>query len=218
MKPLKASLGLYVGAGLALVSMVAMPLIASAESLTRQLEYGMSGADVSVLQTFLARDTSIYPEGLVTGYFGSLTKAAVSNFQARNGIAVVGRVGPVTMAAINAQMGGGSTVGWDRRAPTIYSLNVNPGSSSATLTWNTDEGASGIIYYSGSPLVVTEANATMGVNVSGATLLTSTDLRTSHSGTLTGLSANATYYYVVYVRDASGNVSVSPQSTFKTAN
>src|SRR6185436_11962914 len=84
------------------LAMVALPLVASAATLDRQLEFGMSGSDVSTLQTFLALDTSIYPQGLVTGYFGPLTRAAVINFQAKNGIATVGRVGPITLVALNS--------------------------------------------------------------------------------------------------------------------
>ncbi len=41
--------------------------------------------DVADLQTYLMYEGS-YPEGLVTGYFGNLTKAAVKRFQAKYGI------------------------------------------------------------------------------------------------------------------------------------
>ncbi len=187
--------------------------IARAETLSRQLELGMSGSDVSSLQIFLAADSSIYPQGLITGYFGFLTKAAVSNFQSRNGIATVGRVGPVTLAAINAQMNGNMA---DKYAPTISSLSVNVSNTSAAFSWNTSENSAAIIYYSTSPLAMTEANANSGVTVSGTSLLVHTDLRTSHAATLTGLFPNATYYYVVYVRDGSGNESVTWPSTFHT--
>jgi hypothetical protein len=76
-------------------------------SINSQLEIGMSGPAVTQLQTFLAMDSSIYPEGLVTGYFGSLTRAAVLRFQARYGIDQVGRVGPQTLARINAFIASG---------------------------------------------------------------------------------------------------------------
>ncbi len=50
-------------------------------SLENNLQYNDRGEDVSLLQEWLANDASVYPEALVTGYFGPLTKAAVSRFQ-----------------------------------------------------------------------------------------------------------------------------------------
>jgi peptidoglycan hydrolase-like protein with peptidoglycan-binding domain len=60
---------------------------------------------VALLQTILADHDSVYPEKLVTGYFGSLTKTAVSRFQEMNGLAAVGRVGPLTLRKLNEVMG-----------------------------------------------------------------------------------------------------------------
>jgi len=209
--PLKLSIGLTI----ATFVLLSVPEVGNA-MLTRQLEITMSGADVGELQTFLAKDNTIYPEGLVTSYFGPLTKTAVTNFQARNGIATVGRVGPITLLAINNQMNGG--FGTDRNAPTISSINVKTTSSSANIAWNTNENASALIYYSAVPLAITEANSVMGVNISGSTLLVHTNLQSMHVGNITGLQSNTTYYYVVYVRDGSGNVSVTNMSTFRTTN
>ena len=45
------------------------------------LKVGSRGTEVTALQTCLARDPEIYPEGKITGYFGSQTKAAVIRFQ-----------------------------------------------------------------------------------------------------------------------------------------
>lgn len=70
-------------------------------TLTRQLREGMQGEDVKLLQQTLATDPEIYPEGLVTGYFGPLTKGAVKRFQAKAGIEQVGSVGPQTLERIN---------------------------------------------------------------------------------------------------------------------
>ncbi len=75
---------------------------------SRSLRRGLSGDDVSRLQQFLARDSSIYPEGIVSGYFGILTERAVQRWQARNeivtsGIPAItgfGVVGPRTLAAM----------------------------------------------------------------------------------------------------------------------
>ena len=54
--------------------------------LERALERGMTGEDVRYLQEFLKEDPTIYPEGLVTGFFGPLTEAAIIRFQERNGL------------------------------------------------------------------------------------------------------------------------------------
>ncbi len=185
-------------------------------ALTRQLEIGDSGADVSSLQTFLAQDPTIYPQGLVTGYFGTLTKAAVSNFQAKNGIATVGRVGPVTLAAINAQMSGGGSVGGDVTAPTIWAITPAVGRNSASIQWNTNEQAAGIVYYGTTWPSLSDSPT--DVTIGGTSAMTDTMLRVTQNVSISGLQPNTTYYYVLYARDASGNVQVTWPSSFKTTN
>jgi hypothetical protein len=59
----------------------------------KQLKYGISGADVKLLQTLLSRDSSVYPEGLATGYFGNVTKKAVQKFQEKYKITSIGKTG-----------------------------------------------------------------------------------------------------------------------------
>ncbi|MDB5265264.1 MAG: hypothetical protein JWN64_835 [Parcubacteria group bacterium] len=66
-----------------------------------------TGGEVSKLQTLLAKDSSIYPEGKVTGNFGPATDRALKLFQVKNGIAKAGGagyglVGPMTRAALLA--------------------------------------------------------------------------------------------------------------------
>jgi len=69
--------------------------------LTQQLRKGMRGEDIFLLQEMLATDPEIYPEGLVTGYFGPLTEKAVKKFQKKMGVEEVGLVGPKTLSKIN---------------------------------------------------------------------------------------------------------------------
>lgn len=69
------------------------------------LALGVQNGDVRKLQELLAQDPSIYPEGLVTGYFGSLTQAAVKRFQTKYGLPPSGRVGPLTRAKLNEIFG-----------------------------------------------------------------------------------------------------------------
>jgi len=76
------------------------------EKLTKSLKLGAEGKEVETLQKFLKQDPGIYPEGKVTGYYGSLTEKAVKKFQQKNGIESVGTVGPITMTKINEIIGG----------------------------------------------------------------------------------------------------------------
>ena len=68
---------------------------------TRGLQRGASGEEVRELQAFLKRFPDIYPEGLVTGYFGSLTETALKRWQERQGLEAAGVVGPKTRAKLN---------------------------------------------------------------------------------------------------------------------
>jgi len=52
--------------------------------LTKTLKLGMTDAEVSKLQSFLKTMPDVYPEGLVTGYYGQLTAKAVKKFQEKN--------------------------------------------------------------------------------------------------------------------------------------
>lgn len=65
------------------------------------LSLGSSGDDVKALQTLLASDTNIFPEGLITGHFGKATEKAVKRFQKERGLSQVGRVGPKTRELLN---------------------------------------------------------------------------------------------------------------------
>lgn len=78
--------------------------------LTGPFSFGMTSTQVRVLQEYLAKDSAIYPEGLVTGYYGELTKKAVARFQDRFGLATpqddfYGLAGPQTRAKISSTLG-----------------------------------------------------------------------------------------------------------------
>jgi hypothetical protein len=81
--------------------------ITSAGKITRGWALGQTGEEVKIIQTILAKDKAIYPEGKITGYFDAATLAAVQKFQvkygiAKPGIAGYGYVGPLTRAKMNA--------------------------------------------------------------------------------------------------------------------
>jgi len=79
---------------------------------TQSLHKGLfDHPEVTKLQQFLAKDSDIYPEGYVTGYFGPLTLLAVQRFQLKHAIVAspedpgYGFVGPKTRAKLNVLVG-----------------------------------------------------------------------------------------------------------------
>jgi peptidoglycan hydrolase-like protein with peptidoglycan-binding domain len=198
-------------------ALLASPAFA-ATNLSMQLDQGMTNQDVTTLQTFLAEDTTIYPQGLVTGYFGPLTFAAVSNFQARNGLPTVGRVGPLTLAAINAQInsatavntieGAGKAINVGSVQPVLSNITATPTANSAIISWNSNVAATARVMYS----------AQYPFNYNTVPSVTSNaGLSTNQSVTLTNLQSNTTYYFVAESLDPTGNFSWSYNgATFKT--
>jgi len=78
----------------------------TAAKITRTWTFGQTGEEIKNVQTILAKDAAVYPEGQITGYFGPLTLAAVQKFQLKHGIAKAsdlgfGIVGPATRAKLS---------------------------------------------------------------------------------------------------------------------
>ena len=221
--------------------------------LIRQLRQGMTGEDVKLLQEILATDLDVYPEGLVTGYFGQLTEKAVKRFQKIAGIEQVGVVGPKTLARINELLeegagksgkvppglliaqgirkkldfdpqplpgqkfppgiakkldGGPTPLDEDITPPVISEITVTEiTATSAKITWLTDEEADSKVWYdTATPLVVDDTTP----------LESSADLVLNHEITLSGLSPNTPYYYLVSSSDEEGNYEISLEETFTT--
>jgi hypothetical protein len=64
------------------------------------LQKGVSNADVSTLQTMLKTSPAIYPAGLVTGYYGAATEAAVKKLQEKYGLPQTGIVDSATQSVM----------------------------------------------------------------------------------------------------------------------
>ena len=64
--------------------------------LKENITEGTDDADVKRIQEILATDSTIYPEGKVTGYFGPLTKEAIKRFQVRHELEVTGTIDEAT--------------------------------------------------------------------------------------------------------------------------
>ncbi|MEN9560937.1 MAG: hypothetical protein RIQ56_210 [Candidatus Parcubacteria bacterium] len=142
------------GAGVPAASSAACPNIG------RVLKKGSSGDDVRRLQQFLAQDPSVYPEGTASGYFGSLTEAAVKRWQVKYNIVSAGTsestgygvVGPRTSAAIALLCSTGGGVAGGASSPVGGFIQVSPVGGNAPLTVNvqatvnTTNSCSGTIY------------------------------------------------------------------------
>ncbi len=204
-------LGIAIGTVIALVT--GSTMFVYADSLTRQLQIGMSGTDVGVLQSFLARDASIYPQALVTNYFGALTRAAVMRYQARNGIASVGRVGPQTLAFINQQMNNlGGNVTSSTVKPITNVTVTNGGSGNANITWTTPNLTRAVVYYSTVPLSTYEGDNF--VTISGSTVAQNNFGTANQTVQIPGVLTNTIYYYSIYTTDQNGLVNMTVPATF----
>lgn len=95
--------------------------------------------------------------------------------------------------------------GVDSTPPTISNILVsNVASTSVTISWTTNESADSVIDYG-----LTEDDYSLNA--------TSATMATTHSLTLTGLTANTTYYYFITGTDSSSNHGTSDFLTFVTA-
>ncbi|MDY6897689.1 MAG: peptidoglycan-binding protein [Cyanobacteriota bacterium] len=78
----------------------------AAQALT--LKTGATGYNVRIMQTEL-RNRGFFPKNVSsTGYYGSITKAAVMRFQRANGLRADGIAGPATLRAMGYAGTGGS--------------------------------------------------------------------------------------------------------------
>lgn len=184
--------------------------------ISRYLGIGDTGTDVRNLQIFLASNSLVYPQGLVTGYYGSLTANAVTQFQISQDIPPVGIVGPLTRARINAIIA--SSNGLDISGSAISQISVDKTRNSALVTWNTNEMAKGKVYYSTTPIVFGEASANFVEPPMFSSVLNVADSNytVSKSISIVGLQPNTLYYYMIVSTDISGNVSIRLPSSFMT--
>jgi len=180
------------------------------------LQLGSRSSEVTELQQFLATNRTIYPAGIVSGYYGPLTRDAVVQFQLAYDISPLGNVGPATRARINSIMQSG--LGLDITAPTILTTNVSPTTNGAVLTLTTNENANSKLYYSTQPITLSEATLRAQEPTQSGILVQGTSNGTnSQNVNINGLLSNTLYYYSLSSIDASGNVTVKyPMTTFRT--
>jgi len=194
-----------------------------------QMDLGDRGSNVTNLQTFMAANPTIYPEGLVTGYYGQLSAKSVRNFQTAYGIVSqgtpsttgFGRVGPSTIVKLNNLIasGGWSPSSNDMSGPAFYNVGHSIGTNSISFTLSTNEVTNVYVAYATTPLMFNEGDInSVGFGPIGGMAVSSiSGMSGSHSVTLSNLNSNTVYYYTIIATDAAGNKSaVGPNNVLRT--
>ncbi len=102
-----------------------------------------------------------------------------------------------------------TTVAADTAAPVLSAVAFGSvATTTATISWTSNENATGKVYYgTANPLVLGSA----ATQSNGA-------FSTAHAFPLSGLTASTTYHFVVESTDAAGNTATSSQMSFTTTN
>jgi hypothetical protein len=115
------------------------------------------------------------------------------------------RVRATDVAGNNSSYSSNGSVVIDTDGPVISNIDATPGTTTAEITWDTDEVSSSQVNYG------------LTISYGSTTVLEDTAPRvTSHSVDLSGLSACTEYHYRVRSIDAASNESVSTDNTFTT--
>ncbi len=183
-------------------------------AITGYMNLGSRGGNVTQLQQFLASNSVIYPQGTVTGYFGSLTKAAVIQLQLNYDIDPIGRVGPSTLSKINSIISSG--LGLDIDAPITTNTSTQINNNNAVINWSSNESVSGQVYYDINRVRMDEGTGNAQKPYVSGTAVMSNYVGSSQSVNIQNLQSNTIYYYVIMSTDASGNITISLPATFKT--
>jgi len=161
------------------------------EAADAQVQYGTTSAygSASALDTSLSTSHNIDLSSLTsntTVHFRVLSRDAAGNLASS---------GDLTFMTIDVP---------DTTSPSLSGITASGlTATGAIITWSTDEGASSQVDYG-------------TTSAYGSSTAKSTSLLTSHSRTLSGLSAATTYHYQVRSSDAEGNEAISGDGTFTT--
>lgn len=107
--------------------------VSSGEFVSKKLSIGMSDDSVKTLQSMLAKDSEIYPEGRITGFYGPVTVRAVKRFQRKYNIissdststSGFGLAGPKTRRKLIEIFGSGAVIQSTSTITNILNLKNN---------------------------------------------------------------------------------------------
>lgn len=153
----------------------------------KTLEKGTRSDEVKTMQSLLAKDSEVYPEGFVTGYYGKLTVAAVKRFQNKH---------PKSALTVESLT-----------VPRISDIAATTTKTTMTITWKTDMPTSAKIWW-GSPGPLDTVRMTP-VDIAAF----SEDHRAVFSGII---YASTTYAFIIAVSDKDGNTSTTTEQIYVT--
>lgn len=91
----------------------------------------------------------------------------------------------------------------DNTKPIISNVRTSTGSTTTTISWNTDEPSTSYLYYS--------TSTPLDVNGSNTLSVSNKSLTTKHSLNITGLASNTIYHFIIKSVDASDNTATSSE-------
>lgn len=151
------------------------------------LSQGTRSDEIKTLQPLLAKDSHIYPEGYVTGYYGKLTSAAVGRFTSKH-----------NKPSLSVESIGG---------PHIFGIAATSTATSMTVTWQTDVPTSAKIWW-GSPGPLDSERMTPV-----STSAPSEDHGAEFAGTI---YSTTRYAFIISASDKNGNTSTTTEQIYVT--
>ena len=120
--------------------------------------------------------------------------------------AISARACKLNRSADEVEEGSDESETTDSTAPVISAITSSTASTTATISWTTNEASTSKVKYATEPLAAADSIESVS----------DPDLVTSHSLTLTDLTASTTYYFSVWSQDGSGNATTGSEQTFST--
>jgi alpha-L-arabinofuranosidase len=184
----------------------------SAPAISAVSSSGITGTSATITWTTDQASTSLVNYGSTTSYGSS--SALSSSLVTSHSVTLTGLASGTTynFDVVSANSGGTSssstnytfTTTGSVGTPVISAVTASSiTSTSATITWTTDQATSSLVNYGTSTAY-------------GSSSTLSTSLVTSHSVTLSGLTAGTTYYFDVVSANSGGTSVTSTGSTFTT--
>ncbi|MBI2120324.1 MAG: hypothetical protein HYT94_01730 [Parcubacteria group bacterium] len=151
------------------------------------LEKGTRSDEVKTLQTLLAKDREVYPEGFATGYYGTLTSAAVGRFQTKH---------PKPKLIVESLT-----------VPRISDIAATTTKTSMTITWKTDVPTAAKIWW-GSP---------GPLDAERMTPISTTAFSENHRADFSGsMYASTTYAFIIAVSNKDGTTATTTEQIYVT--